>query len=74
MTSLHQDSKQVYVQLLWDNVNLHQEDEDPLYQLWRSFSEFPPPTTRGTCDPLLSLPLISDEECIFFPTMQCYVC
>lgn len=29
----------MYVQLLWDNVNLHQEDEDPLYQLWRSFSE-----------------------------------
>lgn len=27
------------MQLLWDNVNLHQEDEDPLYQLWRSFSE-----------------------------------
>lgn len=52
MTSLHQDSKQVYVQLLWDNVNLHQEDEDPLYQLWRSFSEFPPLTTRGRRDPV----------------------
>lgn len=39
LSSLHQDSKQVYVQLLWDNVNLHQEDGEPLYQLWRSFSE-----------------------------------
>ncbi|TNM93889.1 hypothetical protein fugu_002065 [Takifugu bimaculatus] len=36
LTSLHQDSKQVYVQLLWDNVNLHREDQDPLYQRWRS--------------------------------------
>lgn len=39
MTSLHQDSKQVYVQLLWDNIYLRQEQEDPLYQLWRTFSE-----------------------------------
>lgn len=36
-TSLPQDSKQVYVQLLWDNVNLHQEPTEPLYQLWRTF-------------------------------------
>uniref|UniRef100_H3CP04 DENN domain containing 4C n=1 Tax=Tetraodon nigroviridis TaxID=99883 RepID=H3CP04_TETNG len=43
LTSLQQDSKQVFVQLLWDNVNLHQEEEEPLYQLWRSFSEWPPP-------------------------------
>uniref|UniRef100_A0AAR2L527 UDENN domain-containing protein n=1 Tax=Pygocentrus nattereri TaxID=42514 RepID=A0AAR2L527_PYGNA len=39
-TSLPQDSKQVYVQLLWDNVNLHQEPTDPLYQLWRTFCEY----------------------------------
>uniref|UniRef100_A0A674EK93 DENN domain containing 4C n=1 Tax=Salmo trutta TaxID=8032 RepID=A0A674EK93_SALTR len=32
-TSLSQDSKQVYVQLLWDNINLHQEPGDPLYQI-----------------------------------------
>uniref|UniRef100_A0A3Q3G6T3 DENN/MADD domain containing 4C n=1 Tax=Labrus bergylta TaxID=56723 RepID=A0A3Q3G6T3_9LABR len=31
LTSLSQDSKQVYIQLLWDNVNLHQENGDPLY-------------------------------------------
>ncbi|XP_066536397.1 DENN domain-containing protein 4C isoform X2 [Hoplias malabaricus] len=36
-TSLPQNSKQVYVQLLWDNVNLHQEPTEPLYQLWRTF-------------------------------------
>lgn len=39
-TSLPQDSKQVYVQLLWDNVNLHQEPTEPLYQLWRTFCEY----------------------------------
>lgn len=39
LTSLSQDSKQVYIQLLWDNINLHQEHEDPLYLLWRSLCE-----------------------------------
>lgn len=39
LTSLSQDSKQVYIQLLWDNINLHQEKEDPLYLLWRSLCE-----------------------------------
>ncbi|XP_048825979.1 DENN domain-containing protein 4C-like [Brienomyrus brachyistius] len=39
LTSLSQDSKQVYVQLLWDNVNLHQEPAEPLYQRWRSLLE-----------------------------------
>ncbi|KAJ8262087.1 hypothetical protein GJAV_G00162030 [Gymnothorax javanicus] len=38
-TSLSQDSKQVYVQLLWDNINLHQEPGEPLYALWRSLWE-----------------------------------
>ncbi|XP_062850199.1 DENN domain-containing protein 4C [Trichomycterus rosablanca] len=37
LTSLAQDSKQVYVQLLWDNVNLHQEPTEPLYQQYRFF-------------------------------------
>ncbi|XP_029695411.1 DENN domain-containing protein 4C [Takifugu rubripes] len=46
LTSLHQDSKQVYVQLLWDNVNLHREDQDPLYQRWRSFMQ-----KKGTLAP-----------------------
>ncbi|XP_008294573.1 DENN domain-containing protein 4C isoform X2 [Stegastes partitus] len=46
LTSLSQDSKQVYVQLLWDNVNLHQEPGDPLYQLWRTFME-----KKGTLAP-----------------------
>ncbi|KAL4640325.1 DENN domain-containing protein 4C [Arapaima gigas] len=39
LTSLSQDSKQVYVQLLWDNINLHQEPSEPLYLLWRTFIE-----------------------------------
>ncbi|XP_035531265.1 DENN domain-containing protein 4C isoform X2 [Morone saxatilis] len=46
LTSLSQDSKQVYVQLLWDNINLHQEHGDPLYQLWRTLLE-----KKGTLAP-----------------------
>ncbi|XP_039465391.1 DENN domain-containing protein 4C [Oreochromis aureus] len=46
LTSLPQDSKQVYVQLLWDNINLHQEPGEPLYLLWRTFLE-----KRGTLGP-----------------------
>lgn len=46
LTSLSQDSKQVFVQLLWDNVNLHQEAGDPLYLLWRTFLE-----KKGTLAP-----------------------
>uniref|UniRef100_A0A8C8C4T0 DENN domain-containing protein 4C n=1 Tax=Oncorhynchus tshawytscha TaxID=74940 RepID=A0A8C8C4T0_ONCTS len=45
-TSLSQDSKQVYVQLLWDNINLHQEPGDPLYQSWRTLME-----KKGTLAP-----------------------
>ncbi|XP_068164529.1 DENN domain-containing protein 4C isoform X2 [Antennarius striatus] len=46
LTTLSQDSKQVYVQLLWDNVNLHQEPGDPLYQRWRVLWE-----KKGTLAP-----------------------
>nr|XP_020444523.1 DENN domain-containing protein 4C isoform X2 [Monopterus albus] len=46
LTSLSQDSKLVYVQLLWDNINLHQEPGDPLYLLWRSLLE-----KKGTLAP-----------------------
>uniref|UniRef100_A0A8C4S4X4 DENN domain containing 4C n=1 Tax=Erpetoichthys calabaricus TaxID=27687 RepID=A0A8C4S4X4_ERPCA len=38
-TNLSQDSKLVYVQLLWDNINLHQESEEPLYLCWRRLRE-----------------------------------
>ncbi|KAM4707264.1 DENN domain-containing protein 4C [Discoglossus pictus] len=34
--SLSQDSKLVYIQLLWDNINLHQEPGEPLYVKWRN--------------------------------------
>ncbi|ELK29327.1 DENN domain-containing protein 4C [Myotis davidii] len=37
LSSLSQDSKLVYIQLLWDNINLHQEPEEPLYVSWRNF-------------------------------------
>ncbi|XP_074555234.1 DENN domain-containing protein 4C isoform X2 [Halichoeres trimaculatus] len=46
LTSLSQDSKQVYVQLLWDNINLHQDQGEPLYLLWRTFME-----KKGTLAP-----------------------
>ncbi|XP_034019861.1 LOW QUALITY PROTEIN: DENN domain-containing protein 4C [Thalassophryne amazonica] len=46
LTLLSQDSKQVYVQLLWDNINLHQEPGDPLYLLWRTLLE-----KKGTLAP-----------------------
>ncbi|XP_070598612.1 DENN domain-containing protein 4C isoform X2 [Erythrolamprus reginae] len=36
LTNLSQDSKLVYIQLLWDNINLHQEAGDPLYVSWRN--------------------------------------
>ncbi|NXH50858.1 DEN4C protein, partial [Dicaeum eximium] len=34
LTSLAQDSKLVYIHLLWDNINLHQEPGEPLYMSW----------------------------------------
>ncbi|XP_057709856.1 DENN domain-containing protein 4C isoform X1 [Corythoichthys intestinalis] len=46
LTSLSQDSKQVYIQILWDNINLHQEAGDPLYLLWRTLLE-----KKGTLAP-----------------------
>ncbi|NWY51563.1 DEN4C protein, partial [Chionis minor] len=38
LTSLAQDSKLVYIHLLWDNINLHQEPGEPLYMSWRNFN------------------------------------
>ncbi|XP_077004186.1 DENN domain-containing protein 4C isoform X2 [Tamandua tetradactyla] len=38
LSSLSQDSKLVYIQLLWDNINLHQEPGEPLYISWRNLS------------------------------------
>ncbi|XP_043575050.1 DENN domain-containing protein 4C isoform X1 [Chiloscyllium plagiosum] len=35
-SNLSQDSKLVYIQLLWDNINLHQEPGDPMYIRWRN--------------------------------------
>ncbi|KAG2466521.1 DEN4C protein, partial [Polypterus senegalus] len=46
-TNLSQDSKLVYVQLLWDNINLHQESEEPLYLCWRRLRE-----KRSTLSPV----------------------
>uniref|UniRef100_A0A8C7HWX3 DENN domain-containing protein 4C n=1 Tax=Oncorhynchus kisutch TaxID=8019 RepID=A0A8C7HWX3_ONCKI len=48
-TSLSQDSKQVYVQLLWDNINLHQEPGDPLYQILKNLCF--PVEKKGTLAP-----------------------
>ncbi|NWU86964.1 DEN4C protein, partial [Onychorhynchus coronatus] len=38
LTSLAQDSRLVYIQLLWDNINLHQEPGEPLYISWRNLN------------------------------------
>ncbi|XP_036116861.1 DENN domain-containing protein 4C isoform X1 [Molossus molossus] len=38
LSSLSQDSKLVYIQLLWDNINLHQDPGEPLYVSWRNFN------------------------------------
>ncbi|OCU00943.1 DENN domain-containing protein 4C isoform X1 [Xenopus laevis] len=36
LSSLAQDSKLVYIQLLWDNINLHQEPGESLYSKFRT--------------------------------------
>ncbi|XP_061768525.1 DENN domain-containing protein 4C isoform X1 [Nerophis ophidion] len=46
LTSLSQDSKQVYILLLWDNINLHQDAGEPLYLLWRTLLD-----KKGTLAP-----------------------
>ncbi|XP_053227777.1 DENN domain-containing protein 4C isoform X1 [Podarcis raffonei] len=38
LSNLSQDSKLVFIQLLWDNINLHQEPGEPLYLSWRNFN------------------------------------
>ncbi|KAG9486654.1 hypothetical protein GDO78_006828 [Eleutherodactylus coqui] len=35
-SSISQDSKLVYIQLLWDNVNLHLDPGEALYMKWRT--------------------------------------
>ncbi|XP_019410346.1 PREDICTED: DENN domain-containing protein 4C isoform X4 [Crocodylus porosus] len=47
LSSLSQDSKLVYIQLLWDNINLYQEPGEPLYISWRNLNsaEKKPSTT-----------------------------
>uniref|UniRef100_A0A4W5PKT9 DENN domain containing 4C n=1 Tax=Hucho hucho TaxID=62062 RepID=A0A4W5PKT9_9TELE len=66
-TSLSQDSKQVYVQLLWDNINLHQEPGDPLYQSWRTLREYRQTDRQlaSSSDQAIILRTLSDS--IFFP-------
>ncbi|XP_006881342.1 PREDICTED: DENN domain-containing protein 4C [Elephantulus edwardii] len=50
LSSLAQDSKLVYIQLLWDNINLHQELGEPLYVSWRNLNSEK------------KLPLVSEEQ------------
>ncbi|KAM9206937.1 DENN domain-containing protein 4C isoform 1-T1 [Dugong dugon] len=50
LSSLAQDSKLVYIQLLWDNINLHQEPGEPLYVSWRNLNSEK------------KLPLLSEEQ------------
>uniref|UniRef100_A0A672H422 DENN domain containing 4A n=1 Tax=Salarias fasciatus TaxID=181472 RepID=A0A672H422_SALFA len=36
---MSEDSKHVLIQILWDNLKLHQESIQPLYILWNTYSE-----------------------------------
>uniref|UniRef100_A0A8C5EFU4 C-myc promoter-binding protein-like n=1 Tax=Gouania willdenowi TaxID=441366 RepID=A0A8C5EFU4_GOUWI len=37
---MSEDSKHVLIQILWDNLKLHQEPVQPLYILWNTYSDF----------------------------------
>ena len=41
----------MYIQILWDNINLHQEPGEPLYVLWRTLGERTGPPTPGSPAP-----------------------
>lgn len=36
---MSEDSKHVLIQILWDNLKLHQDPVQPLYILWNTYSE-----------------------------------
>lgn len=36
---MSEDSKHVLIQILWDNLKLHQGPVQPLYILWNTYSE-----------------------------------
>lgn len=36
---MSEDSKHVLIQILWDNLKLHQEPVQPLYILWNTYSK-----------------------------------
>lgn len=40
---MSEDSKHVLIQILWDNLKLHQDPVQPLYILWNTYSESPHP-------------------------------
>lgn len=37
---MSEDSKYVLIQMLWDNMKLHQDPRQPLYILWNAQSKF----------------------------------
>lgn len=41
---MSEDSKHVLIQILWDNLKLHQDPVQPLYILWNTFSEWRQPS------------------------------
>lgn len=36
---MSEDSKHVLVQILWDNLKLHQDPVQPFYILWNTYSK-----------------------------------
>lgn len=53
------DSKHVLIQILWDNLKLHQDPVQPLYILWNSYSE----SCRSLC-------VIHGSKGKFFPVLN----
>uniref|UniRef100_A0A3B4UZF9 DENN domain containing 4A n=1 Tax=Seriola dumerili TaxID=41447 RepID=A0A3B4UZF9_SERDU len=52
---MSEDSKHVLIQILWDNLKLHQDPIQPLYILWNTYSE-------SQCSRSLCLCLQNSEE------------
>uniref|UniRef100_A0A8C1JCH4 DENN/MADD domain containing 4A n=1 Tax=Cyprinus carpio TaxID=7962 RepID=A0A8C1JCH4_CYPCA len=54
-----EDSKNVLVQILWDNPRLHQDHIKPCYLLWKSYSIY---FILGSCFLTGANPAVSEEE------------
>uniref|UniRef100_A0A669B7K9 DENN domain containing 4A n=1 Tax=Oreochromis niloticus TaxID=8128 RepID=A0A669B7K9_ORENI len=60
---MSEDSKHVLIQILWDNLKLHQDPIQPLYILWNTYRLNCTLLLESECSPLLQT--ASDESCCF---------